>query len=97
MLLHTLNALPGTPACEDCLALVAAGDALLLMGDGAYAALARSDAWARLAASGAELYVLADDAAARGIDARLGPSVTALDMAGFVALTERFPRLQAWY
>jgi tRNA 2-thiouridine synthesizing protein B len=97
VLLHTLSALPGTPASESCLALLAAGDALLLMGDGAYAALAHTDSYARLAASGAELYVLDDDAAARGIGALLGPQLTALDMDGFVELTERYPRQQAWY
>ena len=96
MILHTLNAAPGSAAFTDCLRLIAAGDALLLMGDGVYAAMAQTDAGAALQASGAEIYVLGADATAAGVK-NLIDEVSCLDMDGFVALTERFPRQQAWY
>ena len=96
MILHTLNAPPGRAAFTDCLRLIAAGDALLLMGDGVYAAIAQTDAGTALQASGAEIYVLAADATAAGVN-NLIEGATRMDMDGFVALTERFPRQQAWY
>ena len=70
--LHTLSALPGTEACTDCLRMLAEGDALLLMGDGVYAAdlaAAKPDV---------DVFILASDAvhqeirAARRSD-QLGP------------------------
>ena len=97
MILHTLNAPPGRAAFTDCLRLIAAGDALLLMGDGVYAAIAQTDAGTALQASGAEIYVLAADATAAGVNSLLIEEATRVDMDGFVALTERFPRQQAWY
>lgn len=96
MILHTLNTSPGNCAFSDCLRIIAAGDALLLMGDGVYAAIAETDAGAALQASGAEIYVLAADATAAGLK-NLIDEATHVDMDGFVALTERFPRQQAWY
>ena len=40
MILHTLNASPSSAAFTDCVSIMAKGDALVLMGDGVYAALA---------------------------------------------------------
>lgn len=96
MILHTLNASPSSRAFADCLRVITAGDALLLLGEGVYAALAHSRACERLLACGAQLYVLRADASAAGVLARLG-AVKAVDMAGFVALSERFSRQLAWY
>jgi tRNA 2-thiouridine synthesizing protein B len=96
MILHTLNASPESAAFADCLRIIAAGDALLLMGDGVYAAIADTDASAAIQASGAEIYVLEADTAAAGVN-NLLEGATRVDMGGFVALTERFPRQQAWY
>ncbi|MFT4518844.1 MAG: sulfur relay protein TusB/DsrH [Halioglobus sp.] len=96
MILHTLNASPSSAAFNDCLRLLRAGDAVLLLGDGIYGATLQTAACESLQASGAELYVLRRDAEAAGlidrIDARLF-----VDMDGFVVLTERFTRQQAWY
>lgn len=96
MILHTLAASPASPAFTDCLLAVAAGDALLLLGSGVYAAIEGSPARSRLAQTGAELYLLEIDGAAAGI---LGQAqgVTPIDIDGFVALTERCPRQMAWY
>lgn len=96
MILHTLNASPSSPAFVDCLAVIAAGDTLLLLGDGVYAALKGSDGCAQLEACGASLHVLQSDAEAAGILQRMG-SFKVIDMTGFVALSERCPRQQAWY
>jgi tRNA 2-thiouridine synthesizing protein B len=96
MVLHTLNASPSSRAFAECLRLLVPGDSLLLLGDGVYAALAGTPSRAQLEASGADLKVLYPDAAAAGILAQLG-DVQTVDMAGFVALSERCPRQLAWY
>ncbi|RLA44692.1 MAG: sulfurtransferase complex subunit TusB [Gammaproteobacteria bacterium] len=96
VILHTLNTSPGSAGFTDCLRVIAAGDALLLMGDGVYGAIADTAAGATLQASGAEIYVLTADTAAAGVS-NLIKGANHVDMDGFVALTERFPRQQAWY
>ena len=88
--LHTLSAIPDAPTTGDCLRLLAEGDALLLLGDGVYSASLVSEV------DGIELYALSTDAFARGVST-LPDSITLVDMAGFVALTERFARQVAWY
>ena len=96
MILHTLNASPASPAFHDCLRVVAPGDSLLLLGDGVYAALPGTDACSALQACGADIYLLSPDARAAGLDKLVGVGTT-VDMNEFVALSERFPRQQAWY
>lgn len=96
MILHTLNASPANRAFSDCLRVIAGEDALLLMGDGVYAAIDGTAAWSALRDTGAEVYVLDTDASAAGIG-EPGDTVKRVDMSGFVALTERFARQQAWY
>lgn len=96
MTLHTLNTSPSSAAFADCLGMVAAGDALLLLGDGVYAAMAGTGARAKLDACGAQLYVLRDDAAAAGVLERMD-AITVIDFDGFVGLSEQFPRQLAWY
>ena len=44
MILHTLNASPSSSAFTDCLKTIAEGDAVVLMGDGVYAAIEHTDA-----------------------------------------------------
>jgi len=96
MVLHTLNAPPDSTAFNDCLAAIAPGDALLLLGDGVYCALTATPACDAILRCSAQLYVLDKDARAAGI---IGPpdTVTVTDMPGFVALTARYPRQLAWY
>ena len=96
MILHTLNASPASPAFRDCLRVVASGDGLLLLGDGVYAALPGTDACSALKACAAEIYILSADARAAGLGELVGTG-TNVDMNEFVALSERFPRQQAWY
>lgn len=97
MILHTLSCSPTQPAFGQCLRLLASGDAVLLLGDGVYAALRESPAARQLAESGAAIHVLAADARAAGALERLAGGVALCDYAGFVALSEHYPRQQAWY
>ena len=96
MILHTLNAPPSSSAFDDCLKVAQSGDALVLLGDGVYAALPDTQALRTLEESGAELYLLRQHAAAAGIT-RAATGVTSITFDELVALTERFPRQQAWY
>lgn len=96
MILHTLNASPASPAFRDCLRVATGDDAVLLIGDGVYAALPETAAWTALQATGADVYVLDRDARTAGV-ILLPNIVSRVDMEGFVALTERFVRQQAWY
>ncbi|GAB5449915.1 MAG: hypothetical protein Hals2KO_02430 [Halioglobus sp.] len=96
MLLHTLSSPPASSVFTDCLRCVDATDAVLLLGDGVYAALPGSEACRALRDCGAEVYVLRDCASAAGIDSD-SHAFQVLTMDEFVALTERFPRSLAWY
>ena len=97
MILHTLNASPSSPAFADCMRLLRKGDALLLLGDGVYAAIAGTPACTALKNTGAELYLIQSDADAAGLLNRIDDTLAHVDYEGFVALTERFPNQQAWY
>jgi len=96
MILHTLNASPSSAAFADCIGVVRSGDAVVLLGDGVYVALAGTKAWGEMLARGAQVYLLGCDALAAGV-AEFAGGPTFIDMDGFVALTERYPRQQAWY
>lgn len=97
MILHTLNSKPGSSGFEDCRRFASADDAILLMGDGVYAALSETDAWQQLLDTGSAIHVLEADARAAGIMARLPAQAIVEGFDGFVTLTERFPRQMAWY
>lgn len=96
MVLHTLVAAPDTPAFNDCLVAAGAGDTIVLMGDGVYAALPGSAALARLLEHPAQVCVLGSDAQALGVKPPVS-AFTVIDMAAVVTLTETHPRQLAWY
>ena len=96
MILHTLNAAPTSPAFRDCVQLAGARDAVVLLGDAVYAAI-DATAHAALCATHARLYILGVHAVAAGISEGSTTDMDILDMDGFVALSEEFPRQQAWY
>lgn len=96
MILHVLNASPASAAFSDCVKLVKPEDAMVLMGDGVYAALPGTRACAQLAASGVQLHLLRNDATAAGV-VLFSHTINVIDMDGFVTLTERFPRQLCWY
>lgn len=96
--LHIVSVSPwGSTALADALRLADRGDALLLTLDGVYAALdAEHASRAPLddaAARGITLYALLPDVDARGLAGRLRRDCGLVDDQGFVALTERFPRI----
>lgn len=72
-------------------------DALVLLGDGVYAALRNTAACTRIVETGIELYVLETDAEAAGILQKLDGHVAVVSFDGFALLSERFTRQQAWY
>jgi len=94
VILHTLNASPGSRFFIDCLATAANGDTVLLLGDGIYGALPSSAACELLRACPAEVLILDDDARAAGVTS---PEFRTVDMEEFVTLTERYARQLAWY
>ena len=96
MILHTVATTPHQAAFEDCLAILSPEDAVLLLGDGVYAGIEASEAFHRLEATGATIHILREDAVAAGLAERLAPAAV-IDMEGFVALTERYPRQLGWY
>lgn len=96
MILHVLNASPASSAFQDCKSVIQSGDALVLMGDGVYAALDGTRAHGELLRSGVQVYVLQSDATAAGVASRSG-AMAFIDMDGFVTLTERFSRQLCWY
>ena len=83
-----------SPSLSQCLSRLAERDGVLLIGDGAYA-LQQLDSV--LAALGAEnkLYVLREDAKARGIKISHN-DVHELDYPGFVQLTVEYPKSLSW-
>jgi tRNA 2-thiouridine synthesizing protein B len=96
-MLHTLSCGPGHPAVKDCVAMLRADDALLLLGDGVYIAMQHSGDGLALQQSGASLYVLDADARAAGVQQRLAACFTVVDDDGFVRLTEQHAQQMAWY
>ncbi|MBK8993682.1 MAG: sulfurtransferase complex subunit TusB [Gammaproteobacteria bacterium] len=99
MSLHILCASPFAGSClEECSRVIAADDALLLSGDGVYAALGEAAGTLHaLHAAGVTIFALAEDCAARGIEARLPACVTTVDYGGFVDLAVAHPRTVSWF
>ena len=96
MVLHTINASPSNAAFSQCLAVAAAEDAIILMGDGVYGLASQCSAGQALRHCAAEIYALDKDMRAAGVKHR-SEQVTLIDMDGFVQLSERYARQLAWY
>lgn len=98
--LHTVNKSPfGNAALLSCLNHCKAGDAVLLIEDGVYGAIAGSalaDA-VKMGLNGVSLYALEGDVNARGIDAgKIMGDVKTVDYGGFVDLVAEHDRTQSW-
>lgn len=97
--LHLVNK---AAAFEDCLALMAPGDALLLIEDGVYAA--RRPAAPADGAAGADeppalpdaCYALDSDLEARGLLGRIDSRFQAISYDGFVGLVEKHQPIVTW-
>jgi tRNA 2-thiouridine synthesizing protein B len=96
MILHTLNCNDSSESFRDCLRMAQGGDAILLLGDGVYGALANSESARALRDCPAKVMALDTDVLAAGLENRLGQTLL-VDMDGFVALSEYYPRQLAWY
>lgn len=98
--LHTVNKSPfATQTLLSCLGHAKDGDAILMIEDGVFGAVAGSALSETIAArTGAvRIHVLAEDMAARGIDAaRLIEGVAPVGYDGFVDLVAETDRTQAW-
>lgn len=98
--LHTVNKSPfANGSLISCLGHCKDGDAVLMIEDGVYGALAGSQIAAQVAAKAANvsLFVLNPDADARGLSAQQRLSeVGAVDYDGFVDLVAKHDRTQAW-
>ena len=98
-MLHTVNKSPyERGALESCLAHARAGDTVLLIEDGVYAALKEGKAAELLAtAEGVKITALSADLKARGIDAgKMVDGVEVVDYAGFVDLVTATDKTQSW-
>ncbi|MBL0124518.1 MAG: sulfurtransferase complex subunit TusB [Betaproteobacteria bacterium] len=85
-------------ALDSCLRVAQAGNAVLLIEDGVYAAVRGGNAAEKLqkAAASLKLYALAPDIEARGMKERVIDGVTLVDYAGFVELVTSHPTNQSW-
>ena len=106
MLLHTVNkSASDNSALRDCLVVVSADDAVLLIENGVYGALNNAPSEfthieniKQLSASGTRFYVLQADCEARGLDtSTLLPAFTIIDDTGFVDLAAEASAIQSWY
>jgi tRNA 2-thiouridine synthesizing protein B len=98
-MLHTVNKSPFEKSTlESCLACAKAGNTVLLIEDGVYAALANSNVADKVKAAMGNVTVAAleADVKARGISGKLIDGVKLVDYAGFVDLTTENDKVQAW-
>lgn len=98
-MLHIVNKSPfQTSTLDTCLRMAQAGNALLLIEDGIYAATAGSAAEARIrqACTTLKVYALRPDMDARGVTGKLIEGVTPVDYAGFVDLTVEHSTSHSW-
>nr|WP_207161027.1 sulfurtransferase complex subunit TusB [Halorhodospira halophila] len=97
--MHTVNKSPWqTTNLDACLAHLG-GERLLLIEDGVYAAVARSDAAQKLdtPARDGRVYVLGPDLEARGIGTeQVAEGIGVVDYSGFVQLVAEHGPHQAW-
>ncbi|WP_085630526.1 sulfurtransferase complex subunit TusB [Pseudomonas sp. R16(2017)] len=93
--LHVLSHSPfGDERLTSCLRLLGSADALLLCGDAAYALRPGTAPFAALQARNARLYVLAEDAQARGLE--VPDWADAIDYPAFVELSVRHDKVNTW-
>lgn len=100
--LHTVNKSPFVQrTLNSCMDICRAGDALLLIEDGVYAALPSAPTAKALRALADEgevgLFVLEPDLKARGLSDRISDWVSVVDYSGFVRLSTEHKTVQSWY
>ncbi len=96
---HIVNKSPYEKnALDSCLRVAQAGNAVLLIEDGIYAAVrgGKSSEKLQQAAASLKLFALGPDVDARGMQGRLVDGVTVVDYAGFVDLVTSHSTNQSW-
>lgn len=93
-ILHTLATGPDSTPFVSCLSLAQSQDTILLLGDGVYAFQGHVQAITAVRTAGTRVYALQNDCEARGVTV---PKDVAVDIEGFVKLTEEHARQLAWY
>ena len=96
MILHTVN--KNTDCLLRCLALCTAGDAILLLEDGVYAALDNTENRKRWqhAPEGLQYYILDEDALIRGVSGDITPIFEKTDWHSFVSLSLVCDKVISW-
>ncbi len=99
-MLHLVNKSPfERNALDSCLRLATSGDAVLLLEDGVYAALAKGALAETVAGQMQEIsfHVLGPDVAARGLkDKPMIEGISVVDYDGFVDLVAEHAATQSW-
>ncbi|KGD79561.1 sulfur transfer complex subunit TusB [Tatumella morbirosei] len=95
-MLHTLMRSPWQTDIRGMIMLLSADDDLLLLQDGVLAAVEGNELLRALLQSPATLYVLQEDAAARGITTQISVEVQKIGYNEFVELTVRHQQQLAW-
>ncbi|PWC09345.1 sulfurtransferase complex subunit TusB [Brenneria corticis] len=95
-MLHTLSHSPYHCDIDALLRCLGPGDALVLLQDGVIAALANSETASRLLRASIPLYVLQNDADARGVAAQISNNFSLISYTQFVQLTVQYPQQLAW-
>jgi len=97
-ILHTVNKSPFQKGdLSSCLAHANAEDAVLLIEDGVYGAIAGTDAANEIAAANTNIYVLGGDLAARGIASeKVAQGVNVIEYDGFVDLVTEHKAVNSW-
>jgi len=99
-MLHIVNKSPTERnSLDSCLRLANAGDTILLIEDGVYAALAKAGHAEKIVSRKDDFrfYILGPDVAARGLsDIPLIEGITAVDYEGFVDLVTENDVSQSW-
>lgn len=98
-MLHIINKSPfQTSTFESCLRIAQAGNAVLLIEDGIYAATVGSSTEARVRElnAGLKVYALKPDLDARGMSEKVIAGVTLVDYGGFVDLVAQHNTSHSW-
>ena len=97
-ILHTVNKSPFQKNdLSSCLAHVNDGDAVLLIEDGVYGAVAGTEVAKQVSDTDASVYVLGGDLAARGIaDDKIAEGIKVVGYDGFVNLALEHSAVNSW-
>ncbi|PRY65587.1 tRNA 2-thiouridine synthesizing protein B [Vreelandella songnenensis] len=95
-MLHILTKAPDSDAAQQMLQAVGENDAIILTEAGVQAAL--HSEWGGFQLHSARIFLLAEDVTAWGLDdAVASQALTAVDIDGFIALTEQHVQTVTWY